>query len=66
MNEIHDFEMQPELLTLKLADNHSITTKGSVRLRVCIQGREVTVPLHIVDIKHIRLSWVAISYEKKK
>jgi hypothetical protein len=49
MNEVHDLEVQPELLTLKLAENHSITTKGSIRLRVCIQGREVTVPLHIVD-----------------
>jgi hypothetical protein len=48
-NKVRDIEVHPGCLTLKLADNHSITTKGSVNLRVCIPAREMEVPMHIVD-----------------
>ena len=48
-NKELDIEVHPGCLTLKLADNHSITTKGSVNLRVCIPAREMEVPMHIVD-----------------
>ncbi len=47
--KVRDIEVHPGCLTLKLADNHSITTKGSVNLRMCIQAREMEVPMHIVD-----------------
>ena len=49
MNEVSDIEVHPGCLTLKLTDSQSITTKGSVKLRVCIQAREMKVPMHIVD-----------------
>jgi heterodisulfide reductase subunit B len=44
-----DIEVHPGCLTFKLADTYSVTTKGSVKLRVCKQAREMKVPMHIVD-----------------
>ncbi len=41
--------MEPNCLTLKLADSHSISTRGTVELHVRIQTREVLVQLHVVD-----------------
>jgi hypothetical protein len=41
--------MAPNCLTLKLADSHSISTRGTVELHVRIQTREALVQFHIVD-----------------
>jgi hypothetical protein len=48
-NKVRDIDVHLGCLILKLADNHSITTKGSVNLRVGTQAREMEVTMHIVD-----------------
>ncbi len=48
-NKERYIEVHPGCLTLKLADNHSITTKGSVNLLGSIQAQEMEVSMHIVD-----------------
>ena len=41
--------MEPNCLTLKLADSHSISTRETVELHVRIQTREALVQFHVVD-----------------
>jgi len=41
--------MEPNCLTLKLADSHSISTRGTVELHVRIQTREALVQFNVVD-----------------